>query len=98
MKILDKGKMINNTVIQIEDWSEDYKFMPYGSIIAAYPISKHSLDGQFSPKRGRSFRFQIDFNSYEEAKEVFNKLVTGKKSLTDYKGSFNGDTEHLECV
>lgn len=98
MEIMQKGKLPNGTNIQIEDWSKDYSFKSYGSTIAAYPISNHSLDGQFSPKKGRSFRFQLDFKNYEEAQEAFKKLVSGERTLKDYSSNFRGNEEEFDCI
>lgn len=61
MKVLQKGIMPNGTVIQIEEWNENYSFMPYGGTIASYPKSKVSHEGSFAPKGNETYRFQFDF-------------------------------------
>lgn len=98
MEIIIKGSMQDETSIQIEDWSKDYSFMPYGSMIGAYPISKQTLKGNFSPELGRAFRFQLDFESHEEAQKAFDNLVNGNSKLIDYQDNFSGKQEELICI
>lgn len=85
MKIMQKGRMSDGTLVQIEDWSEDYSFMAFSSTIAAYPISKMTHKGQFAPKAGEKFRVDFNFNSTDMADEVYTKLITGEARLADYK-------------
>ena len=40
MKVLKTGKSAGGVDIQIEEWRENYSFMPYGSTLAFYPESK----------------------------------------------------------
>ena len=100
MKILEKGLMPNEVSIQIEDWSKDYSFMSYGSTIAAYPKSKQTLEGSFSPNVNEKFRFQLEFNNYEEAQEAYYQLINGKSGLINYVKNFNykGKKEILSCI
>ncbi len=45
MKVLEKGIMLDGTVIQIEEWNENYSFMPYGSTLATnYNGKREYLD------------------------------------------------------
>lgn len=97
MKVLDKGIILDGTKIQIENWKEDYSFMEYGSTLASYPTSKQTLKGSFSPNLGRKFRCEFTFNSYEETKEAFEQLLSGNKTLMDYK-EFIKDRELLSCI
>ncbi|MFB7301707.1 hypothetical protein [Heyndrickxia sporothermodurans] len=42
MEVLEKGMMLDRTLIQIEEWSTDYSFMPYGSTLALIQnLNKH---------------------------------------------------------
>jgi len=97
MKVLEKGTMPNGTAIQIEEWNEDYNFIPYGSTIASYPKSKASHEGQWSPKANETYRFQFDFTSQEEAQKAFNELISGNKTLTDFKGNMY-DQKYADCI
>lgn len=85
MKILKKNTLEDGSTMQLEDWSEDYSFMPYGRTIAIYQKSKASIDGQFSPKLNKSYRFQFDFNNKEDAEKAYNELLSGMKDPIDYK-------------
>jgi hypothetical protein len=85
MKVLIKGIMPNGTPIQIEEWHEDYDFMPYGRTLASYPLSKVSHEGSYSPQRNKPYRFEFDFGSHEEAREAFASLMDGSKQLSDFK-------------
>jgi len=98
MKVLEKGIMSDGTKIQIEEWKEDYSFMSYGSTLATYPKSKQTLDGSFSPNRNETFRFQLSFNSHEETKEAYEKLLNGDGQLNEYACNFKGDNEYLDCI
>lgn len=97
MKILQKGTMPNGTKIQIEDWSKDYNFKFYSSTLASYPISKTNHKGSFAPKEGKLYRFAFDFKTEEEAKNAFNSLIKGNKSLLDYKEYLNRK-EYINCI
>ena len=83
MKILKEGKAKKGFEIQIEDWSDNYSFMSYGSTIGAYPVSKQTGNRMFAPTLGETFRLQYDFNNNSQAEEVFDDLMSGKISLKD---------------
>lgn len=98
MKVLEKGVMPDGTEIQIEEWNENYVFMPYGSTIGSYPISKKShMDRPFGPRDGKEYRFSFNFQSYEETKEIFNDLLSGNKALSELKGYMN-DPRYSNCL
>lgn len=97
MMILKKGKMKDGTAIQIESWNDDYSFMEYGSTIGAYPISKIGYDGQFTPKRGKTWRMQYNFKSNEDAKKVYNELMDGVKTLKDIEDNLH-NVNYKDCV
>jgi hypothetical protein len=82
MKVLEKAYTPDGILIQLEDWSENYSFMNTYNI-GAYPKAKNSSKYQWI-KAGYEFRLDIHgFNSNEEAEQVFNDLITGKRKLTD---------------
>ena len=88
MKIIDKGIMPDDTKIQIEDWSQDYDSQTYGSTVAAYPIATETTylpSGIQYPSKGKTFRFEFEFSSNDDAKEAFDALQDGRKELIDYK-------------
>jgi len=97
MKILLKGKMKNGTEIQIEEWHENYSFMPYGSTLASYPLSKISIQGQFAPKANERCRIAFSFESEEETKQAFDNLINGKNNLADYKENIT-DLRYKDCI
>ena len=97
MKVLKKGAMSDGTKIQIEEWSENYSFMPYGSTIASYPKSKVSHAGSFSPKGNETYRFEFDLNSNKEAEQVFNSLLNGNSVLADHKSKLTRK-EYADCI
>lgn len=85
MKVIKTGKLPDGVEIMIEDWSMNYPgIYASESVVAAYPISKYTLPGAFSPKAGETFRAEFDFDSAKQAEEAFNSLVNGEKQLTDY--------------
>lgn len=85
MKIIAKDKMKDGTKIQIEDWSNDYTCFSPSSSLAAYPISKNTVPGCFSPRVGETFRVEFQFNNAKQCKEAFDYLASDKKLLHDYK-------------
>lgn len=97
MKVLKKGAMSDGTKIQIEEWSEDYSFMPYGRTIGVYAKSKMSHEGSFTPKGNEIYRFEFDFNSNKEAEQVFNSLLNGNSVLADYKSKLTRK-EYVDCI
>ena len=84
MKILQKGRMQNGTLIQIEDWSENYKFMGYAATIGAYPTAKHSSEKTLGPQKGAIIRIDLNFENQEDAEEAYTSLIEGKTNLLDY--------------
>lgn len=97
MKILEKATMKDGTVIQVEDWHGVHKFVEKGDTLAAYPVSKVSLDGQFAPKRNRTFRASFRFDNEKKTMEAFNKLKDGSATISDYKDKLR-DPEYAECI
>jgi len=97
MKVLELGIMKNGTAIQIEEWNENYNFMPYANTIASYPKSKTSHQGSYSPRSNETYRFDFSFESQEEAKNAFNELAAGNKTLADFKERLL-KIEYADCL
>ena len=74
MKVLQRGQMPDGTEIQIEEWSENYSFYAYGSMVAAYPKNRY----------GEKVRANKTFESAEEAEMSFNALKNCDKILADF--------------
>lgn len=89
--------MPDKTKIQIENWNEEYDFLAPKSTLAAYPISKADLDGQFAPKKGRTVRVSFNFESETEARQALRELTRGTKQLIDFKEYIN-DPRKIECI
>lgn len=97
MKILQVGTMPCGTSVQLEHWESDTHLNISVDKVAAYPKALESLSGQFAPKRGRSFRLAIDFDSKEEAAQAYEEIKAGKKQLLDYKNKFQ-NKEFIICI
>ena len=97
MKILKTGTMKDGTHIQIEEWQENYSFMPYSATIASYPISKYTYEGSFAPKAGERVRFAFNFFSQEETERIFNELIEGKKTLSDII-DYMDNPKYKKCI
>ena len=89
--------MPDGTNIQIEDWHDDYDFMPKARTIASYPISKTTKEGGFAPKAGERYRFAFNFQDAEEASAAFDTLIAGSKQLADYKDKIE-NLKYADCV
>ena len=113
MKVLKTGKSAGGVDIQIEEWSENYSFMPYGSRLALFPNCWATLiggvapgagecvathKGQFAPKAGESYRFSFEFPSNEEAEAAFTELESGNSTFTDYLKYWAGKPEYRDCI
>lgn len=103
MKILEKAKMNDGTVILLEDWheknTEKYPDL-YGYMIGTYPVAKNT--GRWGwVKTGETFRLSIGRNEYagytdEMVLEDFESLKSGTKSLEDLQMHFsNGDKDRF---
>lgn len=94
MRTLHEGiAKLDRCNIRIEDWSEDYpRAHDYGDTLAAYPTATNSVyhDGHDYPKRGESFRFQLDLPDEETAKRIFDALVDGNARLSDFGRYLHG--------
>ena len=97
MKILQKATMKNGTTLQREEWSENYSFMAYGATVAAYPISKESINRPFEPKIGEKFRLAMHFENTEEAEKCFEQLKNGEKALKDFRRNFD-NPDRIICI
>lgn len=97
MKIIQVDILPCGKKVQTEHWHSNAHINIPIDIVAAYPIAKESLPGEFAPKRGRLFRLSIDFDSKEEAAEAFEEIRTGKKQLLDYKNQFQ-NKEFIDCL
>lgn len=89
MKVLSEGiAKLDRCKIRIEDWSEDYpRSHDYADTLAAYPTATNSVyhGGYDYPKRGESFRFQLDLPDEDTAKSVFDALADGSARLSDFE-------------
>lgn len=85
MEVLTVYSMPRGTKIQMEDWSGEFNFMSYASTIGAYPTSQVNGQGQFSPKRNKTFRVDLRFENQEEAEVAFHELKNGNKALLDFQ-------------
>lgn len=93
MKILERAKTPEGFDIQIEDWEEDYSFMNIHSI-AAYPKAKNGSKYQWI-KAGEEFRLGINrFKNNEEAKQAFDDLINGIKTIEDFSEQFYHGNKH----
>ncbi|MBP2015735.1 hypothetical protein [Anaerococcus degeneri] len=82
MQVLEKTKTPRGIDIQIEDWSENFpEVYGYSDTLAAFPKTITNPDNQV--------RLEIQFKSYEEAKEAMKALEAGEKELRDYRENFN---------
>lgn len=88
MEILQKGTTKDGVDIQIEDWSKDYpKTFGYGTTIALYPTAKRSVQGAVFeyPKKNERFRLSFDVQNNFQAKEIFEKFLSGEMDISDCK-------------
>ena len=98
MIVMKKGIMPDGTPVQIEDWNEGTKRYAYGFTVGSYPKSKANHPGSFSPKYGEPFRAQFNFDSDESVNDAFDNLVSGQKTLADYKDNFDLRHKYGDCI
>ena len=98
MIVLIKGKTKEGYPIQIEEWNENYSFIPYGSTLAVYKPSRSTHNkGQFSPKAGEVVRLQFDFDTPEETMQKFNDITDGLLSLTEI-ADYLWKQDYRDCI
>lgn len=89
MKVIKQSEMPDGTVIQLEDWREDYLFQKTLEI-GAYPKAKNASDNDLIQRNG-NFRLDLtNFKTNEEAKNIFDKLEKGTVKLEDLQEHFYG--------
>lgn len=83
MNIINRGTgyMPDGTRVYIEDWTCEYQ---NHYVTVAYPISKATLHGSFSPNTGEKFRYGINFDTFNDAADCADALMRGEKTLADY--------------
>lgn len=90
------GYLHDGTAIYIEDWTPDkFPHRPY--VVAAFPVSKVTLPGTWSPDAGRKFRYGMTFETFLEAAECADKLMRGEAQLSDYAHCLER-AEYAQCV
>ena len=90
------GYLSDGTAIYIEDWTPDKVWHnPY--IVAAFPVSKVTLPGTWSPDAGRKFRYGMMFETFYEAADCADRLMCGKAKLSDY-AEYLERKEYAQCV
>ena len=97
MTVIKRSVMPGGTKIQIEDWSEDYDFIPPSSTFVAYAVSKWTVGSSFGPRAGKIYRFQFNFADKTETERVFADLASGIKSLADFKDKLDRP-KHAACL
>ena len=87
MKVIKQSKMSNGTVIQLEDWQEDY-LLKKTLEIGAYPKAKNSSNNKMI-ETNKTFRLDLtNFKSNKEVKDIFEKLEKGITKLEDLQEHF----------
>lgn len=90
------GYLHDGTAIYIEDRTLDsLLYHPY--VVAAFPVSKVTLPGTWSPDAGRKFRYGMTFETFREAAECADKLMRGEAQLSDYADCLER-AEYAQCV
>jgi len=84
MEVIKRGKTPDGVDIQIEDWNGRFD-------IGAYPIAKNAKKPWIDS--GERFRLTLSGFNEDEAKWVFDKLVSGEMTLADLNGYFWNHTE-----
>lgn len=85
MQVIERAKMPDGTRIQIENWHDDYSFMPYAGMVAAYPMINARDLSPFAPKDKSTCRVDFNYDNEAGARNAFEKLKSGEKSLADFK-------------
>ena len=97
MEILIKALTKDGMNIQLENWHVNFESIPFGSTIACYPRSKVESSVPFGPKKGETFRLQVDFENNETAINAFRDILFGEKKLYDFTNNIS-DKRLLEYI
>lgn len=76
MKIIQKSKMPDGTIIQIEDWREDYTHIKTLQI-GAYPKAKNTSNNNIIEANSKFRLDLVGFKNNKEVEDIFNKLEKG---------------------
>lgn len=84
MTVTKKSNTPNGTIIQIEDWHNDYpSVFAKNDTVAAYPIAKAGSEYKWVVA-GETFRCDFHFKNEQEAETAFQLLESGIKRPEDY--------------
>lgn len=84
--------------LQLEDWSKEFPgTFSYGSVMAAYPISKTDAGGTFGPRRGKPFRCAFNFPNVEAAQTAAEAIAHAGAELSWYV-TYLDFKEYLPCL
>ena len=91
MQVIERAKTPNGIDIQIEDWHKDYNFIAEASTIATYPRAKKTnyKSPLRYPELDKKFRLELRFDNKEQAKQCFDNLKNGTKTIKDYYINFD---------
>ena len=92
-----RGTMPDGASLIIEDWSAVYPGLSMPFNVVAYPVSRYSLPGEFSPKSGEVFRCAFSFPTMQAAETVYNALSSSKATLENYV-DFLEEPKYKPCV
>lgn len=99
MQVIERARTPRGTDIQIENWHEDYDFFAEASTIATYPrATKTNYKSPLRyPRYNETFRLEIKFDNKEQAKQCFDNLKNGTKTIKDYYINF-APKEYIEFI
>lgn len=84
--------------LQLEDWSKEFPgTFSYGSVMAAYPVSKTDAGGTFGPRRGEPFRCAFNFPNVEIAQSAAEAIAHAGAELSWY-AAYLDFKEYLPCL
>ena len=93
MRVIARAATKDGTPIQIEDWHEDYPSLaePEATLAAYLPVKEVHPQIKIYTNRMPKVRCSFSFGTKEEAREAFESLTSGAKTLKDYKDFLNDD-------
>ena len=97
MKVIERGFMPCGAKINLEDWSEDYRWRFKNDVIAIFPKVRFGSVEHKHLLVGGTVRLALHLGGIAggSGQTIFDHLCSGRASIQDYKNLINPDHRHL---
>lgn len=97
MNIIKSGKTPDGHNLVIEEWKYPESTSMDCYLVVAHTPSKMSFEGSFTPKIGRTWRWEFKVSSLEEAEEIYAKLEEGA-APSSFSYLYDGNPKFINAM